>query len=816
MSYYSRSSILHSIWRRATILLLLLLPFPILGLNQDGLLLLSFKYSILSDPLSALANWNYADSSPCSWNGVVCMGFPVATPSITITTITTTTTDNNGGSSVWFPTESRVISLVLPNAKLLGSIAPELGLVEHLRHIDLSGNVLNGTIPGTLFNASELRVLSLADNEISGEFPELAGPTGSLQVLNLSDNALTGRLPANLTLLPNLTVVSLANNYLCGDLPINGLYSLQVLDVSSNLFNGTLPPELGGRSLRYLNLSYNRIAGEVPAEIGLRLPAKATIDFSFNNLSGPIPQAGAFAAQKPAAFAGNPELCGRPLRKLCTIPSTLSNPPNGSALSSSESKSPPAFAVMPKNPSGDSSALGGEGEERRGGVRPTTILAIVAGDLGGVVLLFVLFLYAYQLRRKKKDEEKKKKKVERGVTKNPQPSAYSEAQTLGGALSCCLRMNSGNETEESSETSASSETEREEKEAQKKAKEEGNGHLKQKQEAAMLVTVDGESDLELETLLKASAYILGATGSSIVYKAVLADGTALAVRRIGETSGIDRLKDFDAQVRAIARFRHPNLLRLRAFYWGTDEKLLIHDYAPNGSLANISFSKKLGSSPFHLNWEARLRIMRGIARGLAYLHEKKCVHGNVKPSNILLGSDLEPVIGDLGLERLMPCDDGGLKPGASSWAFGSKRSMHSTNSLPDLSPLAAASPCGSSSNAAAAPPPYQAPESIKNLKPNAKWDVYSFGMVVLELISGRVFTEVELCQWNSGLVVEEKKRVLRMADPALRGEVLGKEEALLACFRLGFSCCVITPQKRPSMKDALQVIERIVASCSSY
>ena len=107
-----------------------------------------------------------------------------------------------------------------------------------------------------------------------------------------------------------------------------------------------------------------------------------------------------------------------------------------------------------------------------------------------------------------------------------------------------------------------------------------------------LVTVEGEEELELETLLKASAYILGARGSSIMYKAVLGDGKALAVRRIGESGGaMEKLKDFEAQVRGIAKLRHPNLLCLRGFYWGEDEKLLIYDYLSNGSLANIAYSK---------------------------------------------------------------------------------------------------------------------------------------------------------------------------------------------------------------------------------
>jgi serine/threonine protein kinase len=219
------------------------------------------------------------------------------------------------------------------------------------------------------------------------------------------------------------------------------------------------------------------------------------------------------------------------------------------------------------------------------------------------------------------------------------------------------------------------------------------------------------------------------------------------------------------------------------------------------------------SSPLHLSLETRLRIARGVARGLAYIHEKKGVHGNLKPSNILLGADMEPWIGDLGLDRLLSGEVAVHHAGASARLFGSKRSMHSTSSLPDLSqmPGPGASPCGSAaatSSSAAAAPPHQAPECLKNLRPNAKWDVYSFGMVLLELLSGRVYSEVELCQWHAGLVAEERARVLRMADPTLRGEADGREDVLLACFRLAFACCAVAPSKRPAMRDAVMVLER--------
>ncbi|KAF3622112.1 hypothetical protein FXO37_32472 [Capsicum annuum] len=111
------------------------------------------------------------------------------------------------------------------------------------------------------------------------------------------------------------------------------------------------------------------------------------------------------------------------------------------------------------------------------------------------------------------------------------------------------------------------------------------------QKTGELVTIDGERKLELETLLKTSAYILGANGSNIMYKAVLEDGTTLLVRRISE-SVMERFKDFENQVKIIAKLVNPNLINIRGFYWGTEEKLVIYDFVPNGSLADAHYSVK--------------------------------------------------------------------------------------------------------------------------------------------------------------------------------------------------------------------------------
>ena len=102
---------------------------------------------------------------------------------------------------------------------------------------------------------------------------------------------------------------------------------------------------------------------------------------------------------------------------------------------------------------------------------------------------------------------------------------------------------------------------------------------------------------------------------------------------------------------------------------------------------------------------------------------------------------------------------------------------------------------------------------MRSPKPSAKWDVYSLGVLLLELVAGRALTSVELCH----CAADDKAQALRLADPALRGEVEGREEAVASCLRLGAACCAMAPGKRPSIRDALQAIERIpdLAAASS-
>jgi len=526
-------SVLHSL---GILLLLLTAPAVVAALSADGLSLLAFKSAVTDDPSSALSSWSDADADPCRWLGVTC--------------VNTSSSSGDGGL--------RVVGVAIAGKNLSGYIPSELGSLAFLRRLNLHGNRLSGTVPAALANATALRSLFLYDNRLTGPFPAALCGIPKLQNLDLSRNAFTGALPPELGRCKQLERLLLAENEFSGNIPAAAaaaaasvsvwqqMVRLQMLDLSSNNLTGVIPKDLGKLSALAgtLNLSHNHLSGGVPLELG-RLPATVTLDLRFNNLSGEIPQSGSLASQGPTAFLNNPGLCGFPLQVPCRAA-----PPSSS--SSSSSLPPPL------------SSGGGAGGARQP-IKTSLIVLISVADAVAVALVGAIAVYVYwkvcdRRRAAKEDKGGDDDDDEEGRGLFPCP--------------CCIRGDYA-----CGDSSSSSEC----SEHDGKCNGGGGGT----EEGGELVAIDKGFRMELDELLRSSAYVLGKGGKGIVYKVVVDNGTTpVAVRRLGGGAAApERYREFAAEAGAIGRVRHPNVVRLRAYYWSADEKLVVTDFINNGNLA---------------------------------------------------------------------------------------------------------------------------------------------------------------------------------------------------------------------------------------
>ncbi|KAF7101088.1 hypothetical protein CFC21_102484 [Triticum aestivum] len=575
--------------------------------------------------------------------------------------------------------------------------------------------------------------VELANLSLAGYLPSELSLLSELETLSLPSNRLSGQIPVAISALQKLTTLDLAHNFLSGQIPagIGRLASLSRLDLSSNQLNGTLPPSIAGlpRLSGVLNLSYNHFVGGIPPEFG-GIPVAVSLDLRGNDLAGEIPQVGSLVNQGPTAFDDNPRLCGFPLKIEC-------------AGERDEPRIPQSNPGM--NP-GAAAQVGRPPKRRSSPTVPILAVIVVAAIVAGLVL-------QWQCRRRcaatTRNEDKESSTKEK-----------SAAVTLAG-------------TEERR----------------------GGG-----EEGELFVAVDDGFGMELEELLRASAYVVGKSRGGIVYRVVPGRGTAVAVRRLSEPddgdgteSGWRRRRAFEAEAAAIGRARHPNVARLRAYYYAPDEKLLIYDYLGNGSL-HSSLHGGPTASPTPLPWSVRLSIVQGAARGLAYLHEcspRRYVHGCIKSSKILLDDELRPHVSGFGLARLVA----GAHKTAQSRKLGSAACALRSGALSALSYVA---------------PELRAPGGTAAAA-TQKGDVFAFGVVLLEAVTGRQPTEgeggQELEAWVRGAFKEERP-LSEVVDPTLLGEVHAKKQ-VLAVFHVALGCTEPDPELRPRMRAVAESLDRV-------
>ncbi|CAL4931627.1 unnamed protein product [Urochloa decumbens] len=281
---------------------------------------------------------------------------------------------------------------------------------------------------------------------------------------------------------------------------------------------------------------------------------------------------------------------------------------------------------------------------------------------------------------------------------------------------------------------------------------------------------------------------LGRGGSGIVYKGILDDNRAAAVKMLENIRQCE--EEFQAELRIIGRINHMNLVRIWGFCSESSHRMLVTEYIENGSLANILFKDNI-----LLEWRERFNIALGVAKGLAYLHHECLewvIHCDVKPENILLDQNLEPKIADFGLAKL-------LNRGGSNQNVSRVRGTIG----------------------------YIAPEWISSLQITAKVDVYSYGVVLIELVLGKrvldlaVGAEEEVHKVLRKLVgmladilenEESSSTIAEVVDSRLNSQLNYMQVRTL--IGLAISCLDEDRSKRPTMESIVQTLLLADESCS--
>ncbi|URD85545.1 LRR receptor-like serine threonine-protein kinase [Musa troglodytarum] len=229
---------------------------------------------------------------------------------------------NNSFSGNLSPNSSNLLLLDLSSNKLVGGVPDSLCNLQTLESLHLSHNNLSGPIPLCLKSCTELATLDLGHNNFIGNIPTWIGESLlSLKTLNLRSNAFNGSIP-RLSSLPSLRILDLSNNNLSGNIPeeLGNLHGLRSLNLSKNYLIGQIPWSIGGmKQLEVLDLSRNNLSGAIPSDLAA-LNFLDHLNLSYNNLSGRIPNGNQLQTFiDPSIYAGNPNLCGPPLIKNCTV-----------------------------------------------------------------------------------------------------------------------------------------------------------------------------------------------------------------------------------------------------------------------------------------------------------------------------------------------------------------------------------------------------------------------------------------------------------------------------------------------------------------
>ncbi|KAM1113413.1 hypothetical protein ACFX2B_045537 [Malus domestica] len=634
---------------------------------------------------------------------------------------------------------------------------------KNLTTLVLSKNFLNEPLPddkslGDPVGFQSLQVFAIGGCQFTGQVPSWLAKVMTLEVLDLSFNFITGSIPGWMGSLPNLFYVDLSNNLLGGGFPIefcgmpvlttkeagdmvdrsylelpvfvmpnsatkqqyNQLSNLPpAIYFGNNSLTGSIPSEIGRlKYIHVLDLSYNNFTGSIPEQIS-NLTNLEKLDLSYNHLSGGIP-----ASLKGLHFLSSFSVAYNDLQGLVPSGGQFDTFTHSSFEGNAGLCGPPTVhrtcpQPQPLSPAGRRS-------------NRNLLIGLTSGICFGIVFIVVM-LVVWMLSKRR--------------------------IIPGGEIDF--------ETMSSHSTAVAPELDK---------------------DTSLVIVFPANTneikDLSITEILRATdnfdqANIIGCGGFGLVYRATLANGTRLAVKKLSGDLGLME-REFKAEVEALSTAQHENLVSLQGYCVHDGVRLLMYSYMENGSLDYWLHEKADG--PSQLDWPIRLNILRGAGCGLAYMHqicEPHIVHRDIKSSNILLDDKFQAHVADFGLSRLiLPYQ------------------THVTTEL--VGTLG-----------------YIPPEYGQAWVATLRGDIYSFGVVMLELLTGIRPFEVskprasrELVGWVQQMRREGKPE--EVFDPLLRGK--GFEDEMLQVLDVAYLCVNQNPLKRPTIKEVVDWLKDVGTS----
>ncbi|XP_062171196.1 probable LRR receptor-like serine/threonine-protein kinase At1g06840 isoform X2 [Alnus glutinosa] len=707
-----------------------------------------------------------------------------------------------------------LVHLFLNGNQLTGPLPEELGYLPNLVRIHIDENSISGPIPTSFSNLNRAKHFYMNNNSISGQIPPELSRLRNLFHFLLDNNNLSGYLPPNFSELPNLRILQLDNNNfdgasippsysnmsnllklslrncnLRGPIPdFSQIPNLYYLDLSSNQLNGSIPPNRLAENVTTIYLSNNKLEGPVPSNFS-SLPRLQRLSIANNSLNGSIPSTiwqnknltsneslivelqnnklsnvtGTTNLPQNVSvwLRGNPLCSNSNLLQFCESESDYDYKSQGSInVTFNCSDCPPSFEYSPTSPIPCLCAAPLLVRYRLKSPGFTDFRPYK--DVFEQYLTSALGLFPYQLYLDSFTWEKGPRlgmflKLFPDYSKNSFLFNQSEVQRVMSKFTSwgivdsdlfgpyeLLDFTLSDVYKEAVDEIISVES-------------------LQFNFATIRVATENFSD----------ANKLGQGGFGVVYKGMLSDGQEIAVKRL---SSVSRQGDqeFKNEVLLMAKIQHRNLIRLLGFCLEGNERLLIYELMPNASLDQFLFDpiKRL-----HLDWERRYKIIFGIARGLLYLHEDsqfRIIHRDLKTSNILLDSKMNPKIADFGMARLFVLDQ---TDGNTSRIVGTYG--------------------------------YMAPEYAMHGHFSIKSDVFSFGVLVLEMVSG---------QKNSYFLIGENFENLlshawrnwtegtasNLIDPTLRASSTSE---IMRCIHIGLLCVQENVVDRPTMASIVHMLD---------